>query len=229
MFERALIVDSHVSSRRGLAHDVSEYGIAHSVIEAESIRDGLRQIHEIPFGACFLGAKLQPSTAIGFIEEARATPLQERCAFLLVTDRENSKLETVRNLADGLIELPYSKSTFTETVTQAFEKRVDPELRRKLEAQNSLSFALEKLAADLREIADGLTTGKFKLQSDGTPAANTEYAFRRAIEQLIPERSSTSELLPQEDDFLRLISSWLTKRVHNSHRAILADLRKHLG
>jgi hypothetical protein len=225
MIARALVIESHLSSRRELVRDIAELHLAEDVIEADSVRDALSRLATDPLHACVLGPRLQPSTALGLVAEAKSFSIQKNCAFLAVASNKNNIADSaLGQLVDGTIGYPYSKSTFSEIVRGAIERaqhiHSGPSSQQVASIDcDLLSDALSALASDLHRISKKITSGTFRTDRSGAPSAEISHEIRRVLERLPLTRTESGKLSGSDDFFVRSVAAWFSDRTRTSHQS----------
>ncbi|MCC6953666.1 MAG: hypothetical protein IT290_06075 [Deltaproteobacteria bacterium] len=220
MLDRVLIVESHFHTRLQLVEDFARLNLADDVVGASSVRDAIDELHRRPLGACVLGPKLQPSTALALLEESRSIPLQDSCAFLLVRGEKASESQQLEGLTDGVLQYPYTRDALRTGVQNAVSRLMDVVSQRKSTrsfptGQTELTRT-QAFSRDLRDIAEQISQRTLTVQSDGTPAATTDYAIRKAIESFIVEPGGM--LSYADEQFVSLVTTWFHKRVRGEHQ-----------
>ncbi len=231
MIERAIVVESNLVSRRDIARDLQTHEIAGSVLEAESVPDGLQHIQMNSFGVCVLGPALQTQTIKNFITQGRVASKSPHCAFVRLTREVNDDSELPALLDDTLV-YPYDPTSLKQSITRAVESRLPNFGVQKFDVHNlrqanaPLPDTLESLAIEIRGLARALTTGQLTLNASGEPSAAALYAFRRALERAFPERNQHGDLPIDVKAFLNLALDWMKNRVTGTEGDLVQRIRK---
>lgn len=250
MLETALIVDARVSTRKKLARQCRDSGVAANVVEAISVFEGLSRLESDEFDACLLGAGLSTHVAIDFVREGISATKKESCAFIIVRKLSDSQRELfLRAGVHGVFDPTASRRSFSDIVKQAVKRAghgtqsmsagASEHLRALIDSQSAVGAACDELqrslcdilsgtSAGLRHVARGIASGTLSMRSDGAPSLATKDAIRSVFEAAIgADRDITA---PDDFDrlFLQALCEWFVDRVEVPQSEAALRLRRKL-
>ncbi len=238
LLESGLIVDSSFSSRVELMRDLRESGLAREIIEAKSISDALSQLRNVSYDTCIVGPSLNEQTALDLIHRGSEITKRKRCAFVAVLKPETTAHERFRAAgAHGTLSKPYSSNTFLQVVKNAIEnshsafynhRNVDLINSSRNTDEKLLAASLRDLAEEFDQIAEGISSGRFRLERDGRPSLATRDAIRLALEKILPPPSTPTQFGTVDHAFVSFVVQWFVNRTTSDERSAIDMLRDQL-
>lgn len=235
-----LLVDSRFSSRRQILADLEETKMFEDVVVASSLEAGLEEMVAHQANSCVIGPSVTINRAMDFIERGRELPTPEsgKTAFIGIVrpDQPEAQLIFAESL-DGLMEYPYAKEILTETLLESVAKAVpDGPWAKFLATVNdrkpevsALSLAMwEAASSSLKEIALGVRTGIYGLDSVGRITIDTENAIRMLTAQCLRGHSDTPDYRRFKDFVTECIREWTLDTILESEASATSRLKEKL-
>lgn len=246
MVDLGMVVESRFSSRRQIVSDLRDSELVRTVIEAQSVADGLEELKLQPFSACLIGPSVSEPVAVNFIRQGKAHSVAKSCAFVVVVENNAKSIQTLlRAGADATLKQPYMSATFSEVVRGAVKGAreralelsptkhalqalaIAPLALKQLQATGDASLAeiLETTASGLRSVARDITIGRLKLKNDGTPSMATRDALRLVFENALYPEADVQQIGTLDHLFASALVQWFVDRVRMDHAEATEILR----
>ncbi len=232
MFNKSLIIDARMSSRRKLVEDLGGTGLFQSTQQANSLEDGISSLKNEHWDACIIGPSLTKEGVERFVAKGREVVQSVDCAFVAVVHEHSfdGSEEFFKSIGiHSVIGTNYSRRSFSDVVCSAIRNaHANPISRSEQKISRSVPDLLSDSATQLRTLAQAIDKGVLDVKADGTPTPEINKALSSIFTKLLPEAKTRNDHYSDDRFFVSAILDWFTKRTKTNHGVATENLRRSL-